>query len=274
MEQISRRTVLTAMGALGTMTVAGCADDEPSQLDPSSTHVVKGDGGSGSPASGSSSTGSEGSGDASSEGGMRQVQLDSPDAMRGRWAAYTAVVLAASDNSESSRAEDGDWIFQHELGPWAMLVRFKDGKALLAGQANADIVRDLTQEKKIRRALVAGAPKWWGALDTALPDTARIGFVLGWDGKTWQGLASSVSNFDALPFYPKSQQACGEQLVMWGSEAEGSYTGSAKAAADAAMRAGTQLTAAQLKKLGPGIQSARVKGALTAAKAYEGKGKH
>ena len=68
--------------------------------------------------------------------------------------------------------------------------------------------------------------------------------------------------------------ACGEQLVMWGSKAEGSYTGSAKAAADAAMRAGTQLTAAQLKKLGPGIQSARVKGALTAAKAYEGKGKH
>ena len=47
----------------------------------------------------------------------------------------------------------------------------------------------------------------------ALPDTARIGFVLGWDGKTWQGLAPSVSNFDALPFYPKSQQACGEQLV-------------------------------------------------------------
>lgn len=273
MEQISRRTVLTAVGALGTMTVAGCADDEPSQLDPSSTHVVEGDAGSGSSASPSSGSSSEGSDDAS-EGGMRQVQLDPPDSMRGRWAAYTAVVLAASDNSESSRAEDGDWIFQHELGPWAMLVRFKDGKALLAGQANADVVRDLPQERKIRRALVAGAPTWWGEIDTALPDTARIGFVLGWDGKTWQGLAPSVSNFGSLPFYPKSQQSCGEQLVMWGSKAEGRYSGSAKAAADAVMRAGTKVTAAQLKKLGPGIQSARVKGALAAAQAYEGKGKH
>lgn len=275
MEQISRRTLLAALGAVTTTSgLAACSGDEPASetLDPSSTL----DTAPGPPASPSPSS-SEGSASASADR-LQDVDLASPDELRDRWAAYAAMWIAAavSEGGTGPRAEDGDWIYEMETGQWAYLIRYKDGRAVLAGQSNPDTSRDAAGEKKARAALLAGAPGWWGVVQEVLPKGAPLGFVMGWDGTAWRrlGTASSMGGFDALTFYVASAEAMGQELATWGSEGKKSYAGAAKASADLVMRAGTGVTVAQLKRLGPGMKAARLSAAVRAARAFEGKGKH
>lgn len=280
MEQISRRTLLTALGAGGaTAALAGCSDDssEPRTIDVSSTHYVEGsDAEPSEPADSQSSSGEPSSGAGS--GAMSTVKLAAPEELRGRWAAYTAMWIggAVSEGGTGPRTKGGDWVYEMELGQWAYLIRFKNGRAVLAGQSNPDISRTPAAEKEERKALLAAGPKWWGVVDDVLPGAAPLGFVMGWDGKEWTRSADAPTNggFDAMAFYVESDQAMGQQLAMWGTKATKDYSGSVKAAADLVMKAGPSVTVAQLKRLGPGMQPARLPAAVKAAGAFKGKGTH
>lgn len=275
MEQISRRSVLTTIAGLsGAAALAGCSDEaEPSLADQKSTTYDYGDDAP------SSSPTSAASGDASTAGALTTVELDSPEDLRNRWAAYvaawTATNIGAGDE-HGPRAEGGDWVYVMEVGEWAWLVRFADGRAVLAGQGSPDTRRSAAQEKKARAALLAGAPSWWKAYEKVVPESNSVGFVLGWDGKKWQraGAPGTRGGFEALTFYPVSAGRLGEQLTRWGSKGESGYSGSARVAADRVMRAGPEVTASQLTALGPGVDARRLSAATKAAQAFEGKGKH
>lgn len=272
MEQISRRSVLTAIGGVvGAGALAGCADDaEPGLADTTSTTYHRGTQAAEGASGGESET-------SRPSGRLTEVDLAPPDDLRDRWAAYAAMWRAAgiSGGDGGPRAEGGDWIYEMETGQWAVLVRLKDGRAVLAGQADPDIRRG-GREKAARADLVAGAPSWWTTYREAVPDFNSLGFVLGWDGKRWQRSADAGGSggFGQLTFYVASDEQLGEQLVRWGSSGEQGYSGSAKAAADRVMRAGPKVTAAQLKALGPGLSRENLAAAVKAAQAFEGKGKH
>ena len=128
----------------------------------------------------------------------------------------------------------------------------------------------------VRAALVAGAPSWWKTYEKVVPEFNSVGFVLGWDGKKWQraGGTGARGGFDSLTFYLDSTERLGEQLARWGSEGKSGYSGSGKAAADRVIKAGSKVTASQLKALGPGINAKHLSAATKAAKAFAGKGKH
>lgn len=287
MEQISRRTLLAAFGTIGPVTVAGCSGGgapDDGRIDTSSTHYVggaetSGSGGSAPSGSASSGSGSGGSGSSTSaEPALSRVDLPAPDELRNRWAAVAAGWVAAevSDDGSGPRAEQGDWLYMQETGQWAHLVRFTDGRAVLVGQSEPDTLRNATQEKESRAALLAGAPSWWGTFEEVLPDNTPVGFVLGWDRKQWQQVAAAptAGGFSTLLFYPESPELAGEWLLLWGREGEGEYSGAQKATADAVMRAGTQVNASQLQRLGPGMRTARLKDAVAAARAFAGAGRH
>lgn len=275
MEQISRRTVLTAIGGLtGATVLAGCADEaEPGLSDKDSTTYHYGDGAGGSSAS-------SGSGDASSggEGKLSAVTLDSPDDLQNRWAAYAAVWTAANISGDGTgpRVEGRDWIYEMEVGEWAWLVRFADGRALLVGQADPDTRRDETEEKQARAAITAGAPSWWQTYEKVVPEFNSVGFVIGWDGKKWQqaGEPGARGGFAALTFYLSSSRRLGEQMARWASGGSTGYSGSARVAADRIMKAGPKVTVAQLKALGPDLEAKRLSAGVKAAQAFTGKGKH
>lgn len=285
MEQISRRSVLTAISGLaGATALTGCADDaEPSLADTKSTTYDYGDDGSSSSptaeASGDEGSGGEGSGGEETAAELTTVSLDSPDDLQNRWAAYVAVWTAANIGTRDDhgpRAEGGDWVYLMEVGEWAWLVRFRDGRAVLAGQGNPDTRRDAKQEKEARAALVAGAPSWWKTYEKVVPEFNSVGFVLGWDGKKWQrsGGSGARGGFDALTFHLASSERLSDQLARWGSKGQSKASRSAKAAADRVITAGPKVTASQLKALGPGIDTKRLSAATKAARAFAGKGKH
>jgi len=279
-EPISRRRVLTVIGGLtGAAALAACSqDEEPSLADTPSTTYHWGDDDPEDSAT-SSSTSSE---SPSSGGGLTTVSLDAPDELRNRWAAYAAMWTAASISGEGTssddtgpRAEGGDWIYEMETGQWAYLIRFTDGRALLAGQGNPDIRRGAKEEKAAREELVAGGPSWWKTFATVVPEFNSVGFVLGWDGKKWQRAAAAGGRgFAGLTFYIATPERLREQLATWGSGGTEGYSASAGQAADRVMKAGPKVTVAQLKALGPGMKSARLPDAVAVAKAFEGKGKH
>lgn len=278
MEHISRRTMLTAIGGLtGAAALAGCADeDEPSLSEQkSTTYHYSDDEGSSGDASGS---GSGEGGESGGTGELTTVTLDSPDELQNRWAAYAAVWTAAnlSGAGTGPRVEGGDWIYEMEVGEWAWLVRFADGRALLVGQGDPDTRRDAQEEKQARAAITAGAPSWWETYDKAVPEFNSVGFVIGWDGKKWQqaGEPGARGGFSALTFHLESTKRLGEQMARWASGGDTGYTGSARVAADRIIKAGPKVTVAQLKALGPELQSARLSAAVKAAKAFTGKGKH
>lgn len=279
MEQISRRTVLTALGLAGASTgLAACGDDEPSTgtLDTTSTHYVDGAPGSGS---GTSSPTDPPASSPSGDARMSTVELPAPEQLRGRWAAFAAVWVGAGINTQPStgpRAQDGDWVYEMELGQWAYLVRFKNGRAVLAGQSNPDIRRSPQQEASARKALLAGTPAWWSTVEEVLPKQAVLGFVMGWDGTKWTRSADAPAEggFDRMAFYPASERATGDRLVAWGNDGSKEYRGEAKVVADRVIAAGTSVSVAQLKRLGPGLKAALLPHAVKAAKGFAGKGRH
>lgn len=272
MEQISRRSMLTAIGGLsGAAVLAACSDEAEPSLgdDPSTTYHYADESGSGSSTSGTEGT--------EAKGELSTVTLDAPDDLQNRWAAYAAVWTAANISGEGTgpRVEGGDWVYEMEVGEWAWLVRRKDGKAVLVGQGEPDTRRSAAEEKKARSALLAGAPSWWQTYETAVPEFNSVGFILGWDGKKWQqaGAPGSRGGFAALTFYLASQERTGEQLARFASGGETGYSGSARVAADRIISAGPKVTASQLKALGPELDAKRLAAGVKAAKAFAGKGK-
>lgn len=275
MQQITRRTVLTGLGLTGATVLGACSNDEESTLsgqeDETTYHEGVEDSGEGS-------TGTSTEDSSATTGTLQQVELPSPEKLRNAWAAYAAVWTAAGASGEHQgpRAEGGDWLFVMETAEWAHLTRFQDGRAVLSGQSNPDLERSDAEEKKAREALLAGAPSWWKGYEKQVRKGLSVGFVLGWDGSRWQRSSEAPSDggFDAFTFVIAEPDDLGALLAMWATEDEKEYTGATKAAIDRVVKSGPEVTSAQLKALGNGVNGSRVSRAVTVARAFAGKGKH
>lgn len=258
---ISRRTVIAALG-LGTgAAITGCSDDPESDAPPPQSSTI----GTVEPSASSSTTSESPSGEATSA----TVELPSPDEMEGPWAAYAAVWAATQSSDRGGpRAIEGDWYYETAFGHWAMLLRSRKGRAVLAGSSDPSVQRSASEEKEHRQRLLAGGETWWGDGLKALPPHGRIGFLCAWDGKEWRQTADvdGPGGLGPLELLVDSAEETGSALVDLATAGGEKYQGAAKLAADAVVKAGPKVTEAQLTKLGKQVTDAEA--GVEAAKAF------
>ena len=122
---------------------------------------------------------------------MALIELDvpSPRALLGGWAAFAAV-MASQGWGDDVHATPEAWTYHDGGGNWASL-RFAGGrKAVLSGRDHefSDTYPvgsgALFQEEETD--LLADAPAWWGRHLGHPRFGDRVGFVYGWNGRTWQ----------------------------------------------------------------------------------------
>jgi hypothetical protein len=117
------------------------------------------------------------------------VDLPSPSSMRGGWAALAAVYAARGWGRDVWATSD-EWFYHDGGGNWASLRLVEHDKVLLIGHdheySETYFGKAAEYFGEEETDLLSGAPDWWaGRLD--LPPVAEwIGFIYGWDGKTWQ----------------------------------------------------------------------------------------
>ncbi len=117
------------------------------------------------------------------------VDLPTPTTMRGRWAAFAAI-LGARGWGSGAFAEPQRWHYDDGGGNWADLHLVGDGRAVLVGndhEYSDTYFREAAayfQEEETD--LLAGAPDWWEppALD-GMTRMQWVGFVYGFDGERW-----------------------------------------------------------------------------------------
>ena len=119
---------------------------------------------------------------------MIEVDIPSPVALRGGWAALAAVLAARGWNDV--RATGDCWLYHDGGGNWASLCAAGDGRAVLFGHdheySDTYYGEAAAYFQEEETDLLAGAPDWWGEALSVPPEGQWIGFVYGWDGKTWQ----------------------------------------------------------------------------------------
>lgn len=270
-----RAVVLGILGSTGSL--AACSGSEPAATPTSDTFTGVGPSSSGTSVGTSSSSSSASSSSASSSGALATVDLPSPSALRDRWAAFAAVWAAGEFSSEGGpAATEGDWYYEDVMdASWAFLVRFEDGRAVLAGAAEPASARAVADERTTRAELVDGAPGWWAKALDALPARAPVSFVCGWtkadgwqqvaDAPTDQGLADSR-------FILRSEDDLVEELVLMANTGAGDPPTDRGGAARALVTAGPDVTSAQLRALGPDMRSPAA--GVRAASAFADPGVH
>ncbi|OZC02794.1 hypothetical protein [Rubricoccus marinus] len=119
---------------------------------------------------------------------MIVLDLPSPHALRGGWAALAAVY--AGRGWTDVRALPDRWLYHDGGGNWATL-RFHDAsRAVLFGHDHEysetyfGAAAEYFGEEETD--LLAGAPDWWSADLDPSPSGEWIGFIYGWDGSTWR----------------------------------------------------------------------------------------
>ena len=120
------------------------------------------------------------------------IDLPAPAALRGGWAALAAV-CASRGWTRDVRAEADQWLFHDGGGNWACLRFVEKDKILLVGHDHEysetyyGEAASYFEEKETD--LLDGAPAWWRTKIDPLPFGDWIGFVYGWNGRTWQRAA-------------------------------------------------------------------------------------
>lgn len=126
------------------------------------------------------------------------IDLPSPAAMRGRWAAFAAI-CAARGWADSCHADGPVWHFDDGGGNWVDLHHVGAGRAVLIGHDHeysdtyyAEAAAYFGEEET---DLLAGAPDWWEPPVRAAAGPDRwVGFVYGFDGATWQRAAYDLAD--------------------------------------------------------------------------------
>ncbi len=92
------------------------------------------------------------------------VDLPTPDALRGRWAAFAAI-CAARGWARSCHADGPRWHFDDGGGNWADLVHVGDGRAVLLGHdheySDTYYAEAAAYFGELETDLRARAPEWW-----------------------------------------------------------------------------------------------------------------
>jgi len=120
---------------------------------------------------------------------LRTLDLPTPAALRGRWAAFAAI-CAARGWADSCHADDGVWHFDDGGGNWADLHLVEDGRAVLIGHdheySETYFAEAAAYFGEPETDLLAGAPDWWAPPVRAAGAQGNwVGFVYGFDGATW-----------------------------------------------------------------------------------------
>lgn len=120
--------------------------------------------------------------------GLLTVDIQSPREMRGGWAAHSAIVAAGGDTVHSV-ATANQWVYDDGAGNLACLRFHTKDKLILIGNGEASVTYfKVPCEYQVDNNvdLLFGAPEWWGFDLNPRPFGDWIGFLYGWDGKTWQ----------------------------------------------------------------------------------------
>ncbi len=152
------------------------------------------------------------------------VDLPSPAALRGGWAALAAV-HAARDWGDVY-AEADQWLFHDGGGNWACLRFVEHDKILLVGHDHdysetyfGDAANYFGMEET---DLLDGAPTWWGAKLDPHPFGNWIGFVYGWNGHKWQRAAyDAPDGFEQLGLLEACSVSDTDELTEYAADAPG-----------------------------------------------------
>ncbi|WP_328362288.1 proteophosphoglycan 5 [Streptomyces sp. NBC_00445] len=122
--------------------------------------------------------------------GLVTLDLPAPARMRGRWAAFAAL-LAARGWADGCYARGSVWHFDDGGGNWVDLHHVGEGRAVMLGNDHEysetyyGPAADYFGEDETD--LLAGAPDWWRPVVSQVMATDEyVGFVYGFDGTRWQ----------------------------------------------------------------------------------------
>lgn len=173
-----------------------------------------------------------------SVGGVRTVMLPSPDAMRSRWAALSAVSASRGPLwARGCYGTDLTWHFDDGGGNWADLRWFDHSRAVLVGYDHeySETYFGAAAEYFGRAGtdLLAGVPQWWSqAIADYLERQRRagdwIGFVYGFEGGRWtRAEYAEHDGFDSLGLPFVDDTMCGDRIVnlldFWAREDHGHH---------------------------------------------------
>jgi hypothetical protein len=119
---------------------------------------------------------------------LESVDLPSIEVLKGRWAAYSAV-MAALGYASGCIADGPHWHYDDGGGNFADLMLYSDGRAVLFGndhEYSQTYFREAAAYfQEPETDLLAGAPSWWGdPLPTG--NDQWIGFVYGFEAGSWR----------------------------------------------------------------------------------------
>ena len=147
------------------------------------------------------------------------VDLPSPTTMRGRWAAFAAI-LGARGWGRGAFAEPGRrWHYDDGGGNWADLYLVGEGRAVLVGHdheySDTYFREAATYFQEEETDLLAGAPEWWAPpVEATAAQELWVGFVYGWDGAGWSRAPYELSDgFASLHPVFVDDERCREMIV-------------------------------------------------------------
>ncbi len=120
------------------------------------------------------------------------VDLPSPAALRGGWAALAAVFFSRGW-TRWAHATPTEWLYDDGGGNWLVLRYKQRDQVVILGQDH-EYSRTYFREaaeyfREEETDLLAGAPDWWSFDLDPLPHGNWVAFVYGWDGEKWQRAA-------------------------------------------------------------------------------------
>ncbi|MEJ2869662.1 proteophosphoglycan 5 [Actinomycetospora sp. OC33-EN08] len=146
------------------------------------------------------------------------VDLPTPTTMRGRWAAFAAI-LAARGWGSGAFAEPGRWHYDDGGGNWADLHLLGDGRAVLVGHdheySDTYFRAAATYFQEEETDLLADAPDWWEPpVAAAEGDGLWVGFVYGFGGSGWSRAPYEIEDgFASLHPVFADHERCRELIV-------------------------------------------------------------
>jgi hypothetical protein len=154
------------------------------------------------------------------------VDLPTPAAMRGRWAAFAAVV-AARGWADMCHADGSVWHFDDGGGNWAELHHAGGGRAVLVGHdheySDTYFGPAAAYFGEEETDLLAGAPDWWAPPVRRLVAAEHwVGFVYGFDGTSWaRAPYDAEDGFREVGLPARDDDRCRELVVEFTQDAPG-----------------------------------------------------